>query len=163
MKVNLIHTDTGEIVVTADVDFGLDNAIVNSASGMAAEEFKIFLETRSKIPQTYEMDDIVLEALQLTRTKRLFGRMSEACMLYAIVKSFAKEEDDLEVHPVTTELVSMLALNPNYGNIYIWKPWESRKEGNGGRFSCGKRGIGMWNKTDRAKQPKAKICESEKG
>lgn len=124
MLVRLFNKKTKETIVTADVSFGLDVAIVNFCNGMSLSEFEQFLENRAKLPHTYDMNDVVLKALNLYDRKNKFGRMSEAKMLYAIVNSFAKDEDDLEIHPLKTELVSMIALDFRYSNIYIWKSEE---------------------------------------
>ena len=127
MKVELFDTLTDETLVTADVSFGLDVAVVNSCEGMDILEFERFLENRAELPRDYDIDDVVLKSLNLYHRKHEFGRMSEAKILYAMLNSFAKENDNLEVRPLKTELVSMVALDWRYSNIYIWKSKEDLK------------------------------------
>lgn len=121
MKIQLIDKKENKIICTADVSFGLDTLIVNECKGMDREQFENWLLDRASFRDSYEMDEIVLKKLNLYRKKYLFGRMSEACVLYAMLCNFEKEEDNFAVYPLHDELFSMFAFDSNYTNLYLWR------------------------------------------
>ena len=121
ISIEMYDTETGTQICTADILFGLENLIVLSCDTIDAIELQEFLTQRAKLPQTYEMDAIIFEKLNLTFHSYDFGRMSEACVLYATLNHFQKNEDTLMVYPLKTEFISMIDLDFRYSNIYIWK------------------------------------------
>lgn len=112
-------------ICTAKVLFGLESLIVISCDGMSKTELYSWLKARSRLPKTYDIDAIVLEKLDLSKRAYEFGRMSEACVLYAMLNHFISPMDKIAVYPLKTEYISMIDLDFRYSNIYIWNP---RKE-----------------------------------
>ena len=87
------------------------------------------IRARSMMEPTYEFDDVVLKKLDLLPQKYKFGRMDEACVLYAALCNFQKDEDSLGVWPLHTEVLSVIAMDPKYENLYLWEA--RKKDGNG--------------------------------
>lgn len=124
MNVRLIDKKENKTICTADILFGLDVLIVEQCQGMKIEELQNWLEERVKIRNyTYEMDDIILKKLNLYHKKHLFGRMDEACVLYAMLTNFEDKNDNLALFPQKDEFVCMIAYNPNYSNLYLWRTY----------------------------------------
>lgn len=125
MQVQLINKKENKILCTADVTFGLDVLIVNTCEGMDTEELQFFLEQRAEIPNySYDMDDIILKKLDLYYKKNCFGRMTYACVLYAMLCNFEKKDDDFALYPVNNEFVCMAVYDPDFSNLYIWRAYE---------------------------------------
>ena len=109
MWVKLINKQTKDVLCTADISFGLDVLCVNKCDKLKVSELESFLQNRAEFRDSFEMDEIVLNELGLGYKKHLFGRMSEACVLYAMLTNFKKEEDDLAIYPIENEFVIMSA------------------------------------------------------
>lgn len=124
MKILVVDKKDNKILYKAEALFGLDNVIIQSAYGIDPYKLEMYLIQRSKLENTYEIDDIVLEKLALKKRKYLFGRMSEACMLYAMLTNFEKDTDNIAVYPEETEVVSMIAYDNKYSNIYLWEKYQ---------------------------------------
>lgn len=125
MQVMLVNKKEKKIICIADILFGLDVLIVESCNGMDVIKLQVLLEERAKIKNyTYEMDDIILKKLNLYHKRNQFGRMNEACVLYAMLNNFEKEDDDLALYPIRNEFVCMVVYDPNYSNLYIWRTFD---------------------------------------
>lgn len=128
MKIEVFDKKEQKQLYIADVWFGLDVLNVNNYIDLCKnpdikniEDFTLFLQRRAEFKDSYEMDDIILEKLELSNRKNEFGRMSVACVLYAMLCNFEKDTDNIAVYPLQTELVSMIAYDVSYSNIYLWK------------------------------------------
>ena len=124
--VELYNHETDQILCQAEILFGLSNLIVLkavTADGKIMDPKKLerWLEERAVLPRTYEIDQIVLETLGLEDQAYKFGRMSEACILYAMLKHFRKDIDQIALYPIRDTYISMMDLDPDYGNLYLWK------------------------------------------
>lgn len=120
MKVEIINKRTQELICQADIDFGLETYIINSVQGITEEELECFLEEHSLLPCTYEIDEIILKRLNLYSRKNLFGRMSEAKILYALLNNFESDKDDYILYPTENTYICLHALDCRYSNIYIF-------------------------------------------
>ena len=128
MKIEVYDEKKRTCLYIADVWFGLDVLIVREFTKLRDDlsissvgDFTRFLQSRAEFRDSYEIDDIVLKKLNLYDKKYEFGRMSEACVLYAMLCNFKKKEDAIAIYPLQTELVSMIAYDPSYSNIYFWE------------------------------------------
>ena len=121
MRVEFVDIIKDCVLCTADIQFGLDTMIVKSCSNKTPSEAEQFLMKRCELPKTYDIDHKVYEMLGLSHREYEFDRASEAKVLYAMLKNFASENDDLRLYPVKTEFVSMIDLDSRFSNIYVWK------------------------------------------
>lgn len=123
MKIVAYDTKNRKKLYSFDALFGLNNIVILSVndpcicSVMLHEE----LMKRAYIKDDYETDLRILKELDLDYKSYLFGRMSEACVLYAILHNFQKENSDIIFLPEKTELISFIDIDDRYGNIYIWR------------------------------------------
>lgn len=121
MKVYLVDKKQGTILCTADILFGLDSLIVTQCTGKNPCELQQFLEQRAYFDDSVEQDEKVLKKLNLYQRRNLFGRMSEANVLYSMLSNFEKPGDSLALYPQKDEFVCMAPYNANYSNLYSWR------------------------------------------
>lgn len=126
MKIVLLNKKTKVILGTADVIFGLDTLIVKECDMFTPKELNHLLMKKAEIQNyIYEMDDVILKKLDLYHKKALFGRMTEAKVLYAMLNHFETKDDDILIYPQKNELICMIPLNPAYSNIYLWETYHN--------------------------------------
>lgn len=121
MNIIVYSEVNNSVLAKADVIFGLNVVIVRSCSEMTVPDLYTLINEKADVIHSYEMDDVVLKALGLYDRKREFGRMSEACMLYGIVTNFSLSGDGISIYPEKDECISMIAEDPRYSNIYVWR------------------------------------------
>ncbi len=114
---------------TAEVHFGPDyiHVLSTDSEKYDPEIITVFLEERARhyISEGFSGDNDALERLKLTYNRHLFGRMSEAYVLLAMLDYFALPSDSIVVHPVYDTLLCMYHWAPKYGTFY---PWKRRKQ-----------------------------------
>ncbi len=121
-----LHTS----IFTAEIDFEpeilLVNSVENSNPVWNEESVRNFLYNRAyeMAPKSYEDDLPALKRLGLTYNRHMFGRMSEAAVLLAILDNFSTPEDEIRVYPLKNDVVCMIAWASKYGNVYLWKKRE---------------------------------------
>lgn len=128
MEIEIYDYKTNLTFCKADVIFGLDTFIIKECTPNPEIEnnpFNIrflseFLEARSELPCSIDMDKKVLNKLGLSNKANLFGRMNEASILYVMLNNFASDNDDYEVFPMKDEIICMVELDQRYSNIYVW-------------------------------------------
>lgn len=76
---------------------------------------------RTTLPISLETDIKILKKLNLIKRKNEFGRMNEACVLYALLNNFSKDTDNLKLYPLKDEIISMINYDYRYSNIYLLK------------------------------------------
>lgn len=106
---------------TADITFGLDILIVNKSNDIKPDILHNFLMDRTTLPISLETDIKILKKLNLIKRKNEFGRMNEACVLYALLNNFSKDTDNLKLYPLKDEIISMINYDYRYSNIYLLK------------------------------------------
>ena len=121
MNIIVYSEMNNSILAKADVIFGLNVVIIKSCNGMSKDDLYALINRKANVIRSYEMDDVVLKTLGLYDRKREFGRMSEACMLYGIVTNFSLSGDGISIYPEKDEYISMIAEDPSYSNIYVWR------------------------------------------
>lgn len=121
MNIIVYSEVNNSIIAKADAIFGLSVVIIESCSGMTVLDLYTLINEKADVIHSYDMDDVVLKALGLYDRKREFGRMSEACMLYGIVTNFSLSGDGISIYPEKDECISMIAEDPRYSNIYVWR------------------------------------------
>ena len=117
----VVYDKNNSVLCKADAIFGLSVVVVKSCSGMDVGDLYALINERTDVANFYEMDDVVLKKLGLYDRKREFGRMDEACMLYGILTNFSLPGDGISIYPEKDEYVSMIAEDPRYSNIYVWR------------------------------------------
>lgn len=128
MEIEIYDYKTNLTFCKADVIFGLDTFIIRKCIPNPEIEnnpFNIrflseFFETRAELPCSIDTDKKVLNKLGLLNKANLFGRMNEACILYAMLNNFVSDNDDLEVFPMKDEIICIVELDQRYSNIYVW-------------------------------------------
>lgn len=137
MEIEVYDYKTNTVLCKADVIFGLDTVIVKECipnknidlNPFTKVYLSRFLEARAELPYSVETDKKVLSKLNLTDRANLFGRMNEACVLYAMLNNFTTPKDnDIEVFPMKDEIICMVELDSRYSNIYIWHKRRIRKQ-----------------------------------
>lgn len=112
------------------MDFEPDILIVNSVESSNPawdkESVRLFLYDRAyeMSPKSYEDDLPALEKLDLAYNRHLFGRMSEAFILLAMLGNFSVPEDKIRIYPLKDEIVSMMTWASKYGTVYLWNKRE---------------------------------------
>ena len=127
MKICAWSKKEKKILYEADVIFGLAEIIVKDlyTNTITSEELRETLLERAYFEDSYEMDETVLKELDLYDKRYLFGRMSEACVLRAILKNFEVPDSDIIFVPKEDKLISFQAYDERYSNIYIWSGVEN--------------------------------------
>ena len=121
MNIIVYNENNNSILCKVDVIFGLNVVIIKSCCGMTVPDLYTLINEKVDVIHSYDMDDVVLKALGLYDRKREFGRMSEACMLYGIVTNFSLSGDGISIYPEKDACISMIAEDPRYSNIYVWR------------------------------------------
>ncbi len=119
-----------KVLFKATVDFGPD--YINIRDVCSTDEkyndvtVYMFLEERANqyISKTYMDDEKALEKLNLVYNRHLFGRMSEAYVLLALLDNFKVSSDSIAVYPLKDEILYFGQWAPKYGTIYLWNKRE---------------------------------------
>lgn len=106
---------------TADITFGLDTLIINNSFNISSKHLYDFLIARTNLPVSNETDIKILTRLNLLNRKNEFGRMNEACVLYALLNNFSQNTDNLKLYPLKDAIISMINYDYRYSNIYLLK------------------------------------------
>lgn len=120
MIVNIYNKKNNNLVCSADILFSPGTLLVKECDNISAIELENLLMNKARFKDSLEMDDIVLKKLGLEKRKREFGRMSEACVLYAMLCNF-ETDDEYVLFPQEDEVLSMIAYGSEYSNIYLWR------------------------------------------
>ena len=121
MNIEIYDNKNNIQLYTADITFGLNVLIVNKSNNIDKEKLQYFLSNRAEYPISTEMDLKILKKLNLLARKNEFGRMNEACVLYALLNNFSKDTDNLKLYPLKDEIISMINYDYRYSNIYLLK------------------------------------------
>ncbi len=119
MNIEIYDNENNIQLYTADITFGLNVLIVNKSNNIDKEKLQYFLSNRAEYPISTEMDLKILKKLNLLARKNEFGRMNEACVLYALLNNFRSQYDSICLYPLQDELINMCYLDYRYSNIYI--------------------------------------------
>lgn len=128
MQISLFKDD--KILLSADVEFGLTNIIVNSVSSekknipfLYPELFEQWMEDRAKKICKGKSDEELLILLGLDAKKYAYGRVAEeAPCLCALLSFFCLPDDNLFIFPNKRELFSLSSLDVRYYQIYSLSP-----------------------------------------